>query len=281
MAISYPKINQVDTYLSGFYRIDHEAYHHGPGISSSDIKAALVSYGHYRMKKNGVFSETAAMAFGTAFHMAILEPELFTKSYITPPKFGGHPNSAGHKHEKSAWTLENLGKEIISEKERELIEKMEMAVRCHPAFDSYRNYTSELMGLHLGMKCKMDLFGGEIVDLKTTECASEDEFDRAVLKYGYHISAAYYREIVRRLTGEVLPFVFIVAEKKPPYGVAFYELPEEYLAAGLRLAFAGLKRIESWDDNPPESSYGTKIKTLLANPRVLYSCEQVIARMEE
>ena len=32
--------------------------------------------------------ETEAMAFGTAFHLALLEPELFQESYVVAPEIG-------------------------------------------------------------------------------------------------------------------------------------------------------------------------------------------------
>ena len=63
--------------------------------------------------------ETEAMAFGTAFHLALLEPELFQESYVVAPDFGdlraveGRTTKEQGKANKMArleWLDKNQGK---------------------------------------------------------------------------------------------------------------------------------------------------------------------------
>lgn len=58
-----------------------------------------------------------------------------------------------------------------------------------------------------------------IPDYKTAEDASDDAFQKAIAKYGYHMQASWYEEAAQALGlgGEDTELLFIVQEKKPPY----------------------------------------------------------------
>lgn len=70
------------------------------------------------------------------------------------------------------------------------------------------------------------------VDLKTAADASPTGFAKAVATYSYHQQDDWYTEGVATLTGEVLPFLFLVVEKEPPHLVGVYQLDEEARAIG-------------------------------------------------
>lgn len=73
-------------------------------------------------------------------------------------------------------------------------------------------------------KSKIDLYGtAGIVDLKTSRHSTPGAFEKSLYEYGYLYQAAFYREAIRQLTGEKLPFCFIVACNKPPYPVFPYD----------------------------------------------------------
>jgi len=71
-----------------------------------------------------------------------------------------------------------------------------------------------------------------IVDIKSTQNASPESFQRDVFKYGYHIQAAMYWDGMTALGYYPQSFVFSAWEKKPPFATALYYMTEELLEAG-------------------------------------------------
>jgi exodeoxyribonuclease VIII len=88
-------------------------------------------------------------------------------------------------------------------------------------------------------RCRPDFLhgGGEcVVDIKTTRDASLAGFARSAANYRYHVQAAWYLDGVEAVTGaRPERFVFVAAEKEPPYEVAAYEASEDFIAAGRAL----------------------------------------------
>jgi len=225
----YPVITK-DQIKPGVFRIDHDEYHEGEGVSSSELKTMLRSPAHAKVK--GTYSP--ALAFGRAFHMAILEPELFESTYTLMPKFSG----TGMKARKEAWLAENEGKETLSEDDYGTIRHMSAAVKASKFWPRIKDYDVEIAHFaqdpktNILMKCKADMIGDWIIDVKSTQNASGESFVRDAIKFGYHISAAYYQDIVKLATGRMLPFMWIAVEKSEPYGVAFYEADSAMLEVG-------------------------------------------------
>ena len=287
MIWTHPRVETLTTDLKGTYRIDHAPYHDGPGLSSSDLKNALISYGYYSYKKEADEESTPALEFGQAFHMAILEPELFAARYVVAPDVDKRTTVG--KAAWAEWSKANEGKEVISAKNSELLKILSENVHAHPRWDVLKNLQPEIMACHtcpetgLFLKCKSDLFGAAIVDFKTAICAAPWEFNKAVTRYGYHISSAFYQDVVRAVTGETMPFVHVVVEKKPPYGVAFYTLNDDYLAEGRKLYRAAIKRILRWNALPDEKKalhYGTSIQVLRPTSATLYKTKDLIEAVE-
>lgn len=69
-----------------------------------------------------------------------------------------------------------------------------------------------------------------VVDLKTTTDASPESFAKAVANYGYDQQAAHYLRGVETVHGGVYaPYKIVCVEKDPPYEVAVYTFPPEWL----------------------------------------------------
>lgn len=289
MSFTYPTLTALSPETPrGLYKIGHEAYHDGPGISSSDIKNALVSYGYYAYKKEADEEPRPSLEFGKAFHMALLEYDLFADTYRVAPDVDRRT-----KDGKAKWAdfLAELGgsRRAISADDWESIFTLTRAVREHPRWTDVGNLSAEIAAIapcatHGIRKCKPDLLGSAIIDVKTTICAAPWEFNKAVTRFGYHISAAFYQDVIKEVTGESLPFVFIVVEKKPPFGVAFYTLSDEYLREGRLLYQAGLARISKWDNMPPERRalhYGSSIQVLTPTAGTLYRTKDLIEAIQK
>ena len=95
----------------------------------------------------------------------------------------------------------------------------------------------KVKGLDIVCKGRCDLITMDntvIVDLKTTEDASAEGFAKSFMSYGYWMQAAHYISICRASGIPIEKFLFIAAEKNPPYCTAIYELD----ATSLEKAFA-------------------------------------------
>lgn len=83
------------------------------------------------------------------------------------------------------------------------------------------------------LRCKLDwLTTRAIVDLKSTRCETYSEWLNDAGKLCYHRQAAFYTRGVFELTGEQLPFYFIVASKKVPYSVWVHKMGPRSMQAG-------------------------------------------------
>jgi hypothetical protein len=72
-----------------------------------------------------------------------------------------------------------------------------------------------------------------LVDYKTTTDASPAALERAVINFGYHQQAPWYRDLVIGLgLAKSAPFLFVFQEVAPPYLVHVVELEPDLLAMG-------------------------------------------------
>jgi len=248
----------------GLFRIDHDDYHAGPGVSSSQIKALLKSPAHSQVQ----IEQTPAMEFGTAFHTAILEPELFADTYVVMSKFDRRTKQG--KVDYAEWMEANEGKSFITEDEQQALLAMQAAVGRSKYWQRVKSYDREVSALTthketgLFLKCKPDMLGDMIIDFKTTRDASPSAFFRSLYSepFLYGVSAAFYTDIVADVTGRTLPFVFCAVEKSPPYGVAWYEMkPAGYEEAARKYQWA-LRRWAECEQKNEWPSYPDEIVQL-------------------
>lgn len=254
----YPAIAEITEDTSpGIYRIEHEAYHASPGVSSSQLKSILKkSPAHAQVK----IETTPAMEFGTAFHTALLEPELFDEQYTVRPEGVDFRTADGKQ-----WRADNEHKTILKNEDYDRIQAMLESVYKSKYWDRIKGYDRELACVsrhkETGMlvKCKPDMLGDLIVDIKTTKDASPEGFKKSLYSYfNYALSAAFYQDIVADITGKVKPFLFCAVESAPPHAVAWYEMPIPAYEEGARqyqralLAWAKCEASDEWPGYPDE-----------------------------
>ena len=81
----------------------------------------------------------------------------------------------------------------------------------------------------------IDLKRGFMVDLKTTQDASPENFNKSIYNFGYHRQAAFYLSLFKEVTGIHLEGYGIIAvENKPPYAVCSHQLHTDFLDIGQR-----------------------------------------------
>ena len=73
-----------------------------------------------------------------------------------------------------------------------------------------------------------------IVDLKTAKKASKKEFEKAAGEMSYHIQAAFYSDLMEKMSGDNRPytFFFIAQEKIPPYAFNIFESSAQFISQG-------------------------------------------------
>ncbi len=282
MKFSYPTVDTITCDLRGLYRISHDAYHVGPGISSSRLKKALISHASYISEDK---IDSAALTFGRAFHAALIEPNVFAQEWTVLPEFEGHPNSNAYKSTRFEWLKENQGKQVLDRESNATIISMLGTVKSHPEYAGIAGHSAEIMGvtqcLDTGflIKCKCDLLGHNIVDFKTTSSGiTKSEFMYDVVKWRYHVSAAFYQDIISSIVGYKLPFWIIPVTKKAPFECEFYELSDDLLEEGRKLYKAALRRIKRWETVKPAGD--KKLRMLQPNSRMINETREIIEFIE-
>ena len=227
------------TKTRGMIEMPEDEYRDYPAVSQSELKTVdALSYNHLI---NGVRKESKALDDGRAYHTAMLEPEFFDDLYTVIPKLDRRSKIGRDKYKALEKEAKELGKAMISVDTKEAIdcslEVLKTKSYAHYLTDGIaeRCFFRTCPDTGLELKGRLDYVREHddvIVDLKTTRCASEAEFKRSVLNYGYHIQAAFYMDLYRAHTDRAPRYMILCVEKQSPYEMAIYELSPKFLIAG-------------------------------------------------
>jgi hypothetical protein len=205
-----------------------EEYNAIPGIRRSSLHKMAQSPMHYKHALTEAHKDSPALAFGRALHMAVLEPELFEKSYAVAPSI-----SKATKAGRTAWELfeaDAAGREIITQADYDKVLEMRESIMANPlaaellsgAHEQACYWVDDMTGLACKVKLDAVLDIGDrivVADIKTCTDASTEAFMRDAVKHGYDFQSGMYTEGVAVDTGKEADFVFIAIEKQPPYAV--------------------------------------------------------------
>lgn len=191
---------------------------------------------------------TAAMRFGSLVHTMILEPERFDSRYVVAD-INRRTNQGKAEFER----ILSLGMAPVSADEMVVAVSIKNSVMNHHlARELLTDGEPEktiIFGRGRGLlplKGRLDYLHPQhgIIELKTAVDASKRAFVSAVYRYGYHISAAFYRSLVRYALLAECQHTFVVVEPKPPYAVAVYSTPDSMLDEGRRIFAEQLDRLD-------------------------------------
>jgi hypothetical protein len=208
----------------------------------------------------GDASESTALHFGRAMHCAIIEPDVFDRTYVKPVDHPYRRPTASQLNAKkpsdqtlkaidywSKWKADNIDLIEITAKEKdkllrmaESLAKHTLASRLLTAPDAMGESTALWTDPKHKLLCKarIDLRIPSMriwCDLKSTEDASPQHFPRSIAKYGYHIQHAHYSSASEVLDESLRAFLFIAVEKEPPYAVAVHAIDAEAESRGIEL----------------------------------------------
>lgn len=131
---------------------------------------------------------------------------------------------------------------MLSEDDGEQVRQISTAVHAHTSAAKLLTnghaevaVFSEIDGQPVKCKCDYLRENVAVIDLKTTDDASEKGFMKSVLNYGYHQQAAFYLDVMQAVGQPVGRFIFVVVEKTAPFLVAIHELSDEFIEIGREL----------------------------------------------
>ena len=222
-------------------------YNEIPAVRRSDLWEIRKSPAHYLYAVTHEGKTTPALAFGTAAHKFILEPDLFWDEYALAPEVDRRTKEGKITWNQHLREIEEMGKSSISISDFAVIEDMDRAIQANPTakvllktgrHEVPIQWTDPLTGELCKCRpdCLMEYSGVKyIVDYKTTTSCESGAFERSCRSYGYQLQAAMYSEGVFNETLETYRFAFVAQEKNPPYAVRVYFCDQGFIDEGLQL----------------------------------------------
>jgi hypothetical protein len=196
------------------------------------------AYCKYRIDNPDLDDDTPAKSVGKALHMAILEPERFTREVIGKPDGMSFATKEG-----KAWRDDHLGMVVLTTDDWLTVQGMIASVRAHPAAaailrqSTLREATGIWQDSTHGLTCKMrpDLVVPSVctlADLKTSRAADPSAFPREIHTHGYYRQGAHYIDGARELGLTVDHYVIIAVQNTAPFECYVYRLSELDVEAG-------------------------------------------------
>ena len=222
--------------------MSNKEYRKAKGVSSTDLKKMSKSPAHFRYwKENGDEIDSPSLLFGRSVHKYMLEKDDFFKEFAVAPVVDRRTKAG--KEEWSRFVEENAGKDIISAEDFKVIEYMHKAlyetqhVKQLLSGVKERSFFVKDESTGIIKKCRPDCltdleFASVIIDYKSCNDASDEEFMKQAIKLEYDLQLAYYKDIVDEVTNEDCLVVFIAQEKTPPYAVNVLEANEYFIKSG-------------------------------------------------
>jgi exodeoxyribonuclease VIII len=179
---------------------------------------------------------TPAMEFGKAFHMALLQPKLFSDTYIIAPDVNRRTKAGKDMWEEFIANLKDDAKTVTIEEYNRIQMMIESVMNNSSAADLIANLVeSEKMiewtdeETNVPMRGILDGIGRDyIIDIKTCHDAEPTKFQRDAINMAYHRQAAIYVDSQPR----PMSYYLIAIEKDEPFGVSVHEMTAELLNAG-------------------------------------------------
>lgn len=209
--------------------IDYEMpecdYHNHQALNQSTVKEVphpALETSHRSLKHfkqwldNGGTEATGAMTFGSAFHLAVLEPDRLGKDVIAFRE----TKTRGVKFDKVA--EENPGCYVLLGDEYDMLMRMQDSFFSHPLarhitkgakLEASAFWTDP--ATQLDCKARIDILHNDsIYDVKTARDASYAGFKKSGSQYGYDQQGAWYQDAAMANGFEIETVGFVVAEKE-------------------------------------------------------------------
>ena len=201
-----------------YYDMPSKKYFAAHGLSNSGMKDFAISPHHYKIYRRIKKDPTPSMIFGSAMHLAILEPGRFDDMIFEHGYKTSKLNDDGQIF---------LHRDVIVE-----IKKIASTIKIHPIANGLLNGPKEISlfwkdpDLDIMCKARLDCLNLDhnlIIDLKYCRDASPKAFAKQAANLKYHWQAYWYLTVTELLLQrENMQFIFICIEGDPTYAIAIY-----------------------------------------------------------
>ena len=245
----------IDYEMADYVYHDKKKY---PHISSSDVKTVYSkSLLHWVGQE---YKESPVLEMGKAVHSLILE-------YEKEAVMRGPARRGTNAWKEAKELAEKQGKIVLTEKDYDTALEIAESALFNSDFlrskVSAKNFISEASIFtrckKTGMliKCrpdgllvpKSDKGKGEILDIKTTQDASPEGFERELRKYNYDLQIAFYLHTMRCANLPCSEMYLVAIEKTPPYAVGVHVLSEIYIKHAEKRMFQTLESMRHADEH--------------------------------
>lgn len=221
-------------------------YQDMPGISSHWLKDLLISpaycYQRHLAPDRETSQRNSSLNFGSLVHCLALNPLQFGQEFTIQTL-----NRRTKEGRARYNTLTETGWIVVTPSEFERAQAIVAAMKAHPdarqlltSGQKEKTFIQERDRGLLPLKARLDIHhpGQRLVgELKTIH--SLDAMQKAIDRYRYALSAAFYADISQAL---YVHFVFIQTQE--PYDVEVFELPPQELQEGREQYQAALRRFD-------------------------------------
>jgi len=258
---------------AGLYANVSMSRYHGPDLcdgwsaSSSGLRKIFnASPAHYWSESSynphrAERTETSSLILGRAAHHLLLGESHFEREYvIRPDEIDGAPWQGNRKVCK-AWLAEAAlsGKTVLKGDQVDQIKGMSQSLAAHPLvqagilnglIESTMVYRDLDTGIWIkGRPDAMPSDCADFADLKTTTSVTDEDLQRTIFDYGYHMQGAVIGMCAREVLGiEMSSFSLVFVESKPPHCCrvvtltpADIELGEQQVRVALALFEQGMR----------------------------------------
>jgi len=239
-------LSNMEHLAPGLHDITAERYFAAEGVSCGMLNILRDKTPmHLRAWLQGEMPiESEALRFGIVAHYAILEGNKYKKLFYQRPEGMKLTTKEG-----KAWLEDHSDKPNVSWEDGQHLLGMVEAVRRHPFAKRVLSSGKPEQSLFAIddqdtlRKSRLDTLtdGNVLPDLKTCMSASNDFFERQILRLSYHVRAAYYLDNCRLLNMDKEHFMFILVEKTPPYAVRCLRMDGDCVTWGRKLYQADLQ----------------------------------------
>jgi hypothetical protein len=190
--------------------------------------------------------------------MTITEPGVYTtlsnEDYHTHDEWASssslkklmpEPYAVGGSHEAE-------GKRVVAQSDLDRALAMREAVTRHETarkliFDTEGYIEESAFTTVDGVQCRARFdkrISGAILDLKSTSAKpGKKAIERAIIDYGYDLSAAHYLTVAQELGLDVQGFGLVFVSKSEPYYVTVVDLDETFLDRGRAVRARAIERL--------------------------------------
>lgn len=262
-----------------------------PYANNSRLSLLKRSPAHLKADIDAPAMTTDAQKLGTAAHHAILEPDVFEQRYTLGGSCAAELKSGARKGEpcgvtgsaryNGEWYCGKHPQEgepdkvdVLSYEDYRACIGMRDSVHAHPRIrrlleaDGRNELTVVWDDAETGVRCKARLdrlvheFGGVVLDVKTTQDARADEFERSVFHWGYFRQLGFYQDGLTAHGFEMKHLVIAAVEKAAPWAVAGFRLSDAAADAGREELRVLLRRYAECMEKDEWPAYPADIREL-------------------